>query len=41
MTSKERSTPIRTNLLKILAKIKKPLTTQELLAALKIKGLKD
>jgi Fur family ferric uptake transcriptional regulator len=40
MNSKERVTPIRTNLLKILAKIKKPLTTQELLSALETKGLK-
>lgn len=40
MTTKERTTPIRTTLLKILSKIKKPLTTQELLAALETKGLK-
>ncbi len=38
--NKLRITPIRTTLLKILSKIKKPLTIQELLAALKIKGLK-
>lgn len=35
-----RTTPIRTTLLKILSKIKKPLTTQELLWALKENGLK-
>ena len=35
-----RNTPIRTTLLKILSKIKKPITTQELLGALKEKGLK-
>lgn len=40
LPTKERSTPIRTTLLEILSKIKKPLTTQELLAALEKKGLK-
>ncbi len=40
MVIKERTTPIRTTLLKILSKIKKPLTTQELLAALETNGLK-
>lgn len=40
ITIKERDTPIRITLLKILSKIKKPLTTQEFLAALKEKGLK-
>lgn len=40
MTIKERTTPIRTTLLKIMTKIKRPLTTQELLKALETNGLK-
>jgi Fe2+ or Zn2+ uptake regulation protein len=35
----QRNTPIRTTLLAILSKIKKPLTTQELLMALAEKGI--
>ena len=35
-----RNTPIRIAILKIFSKIKNPLTTQELLSALKEKGLK-